>query len=437
MLRQSAILARMTVKGFKFIRAVRGISEHTLTRNGLRVLHREDNSSPVVAIMVTYHVGSRNEAVGYTGATHLLEHLMFKGSKRFNKRGTLITDLLERVGAKLNATTYLDRTNYYAVVPKEHAGLVASIEADRMRGAYIRERDRASEMTVVRNEFERGKNNPLELLHEALWAAAFVAHPYHHPTIGWKEDIEHVSIARLREFYDTFYWPNNATLTILGDISEHEALALATKHFGKISRSSHDIPPMYTKEPSQEGKRFIELERPGETAIVGIAHKIPEGRHKDIYALQVLARILNTGRSSRFHRMLIDGGLATETAVFDEAFHDPGLFISYAYLKPDTAHHAVEKVILEQYREIARGKVTDAEVRRAKAHVETAAAFARDGVYAESASLNEAIALGDWTFYATYQERIATVTKADVSSVARRYFVESQSTVGHLKAARA
>lgn len=421
---------------FAFVKKVKGISEYTLVKNGLRVLHREDKSSPVVSLMVTYHVGSRNEAVGYTGATHLLEHLMFKGSKRFSKKGNLITDLLERVGAKLNATTYLDRTNYYAVVPKEHADLVATLEADRMRGAFIREKDRQSEMTVVRNEFERGKNNPLELLHEALFAAAFVAHPYHHPTIGWKEDIENVSIKRLKEFYDTFYWPNNATLTVLGDISKSEALGLAMKYFGRIPRSPHPILPMYTKEPEQEGRRYVEILRPGKTAIVGVAHKVPHGRHSDMYALQVLARVLNTGRSSRFHRVLIDRALATETMVFDEAFHDPGLFISYAYLRPGVAHERVEKIILGEYRSIARGNITDAEIKRAKAHIETAVAFARDGVFAESAALNEAIALGDWTFYATYKERIAKVTKADILRVANAYFRDDQMTSAYFKTAK-
>lgn len=429
----TAILAGMSHSGFAFVKKVRGISEHTLLKNGLRVLHRQDTSSPVVSLMVTYHVGSRNEAVGHTGATHLLEHLMFKGSKRFDKAGSRITDILERVGAKLNATTYLDRTNYYAVVPKEHADIVAGIEADRMRGAFIREKDRASEMTVVRNEFERGKNDPLELLHEAIWAAAFVAHPYHHPTIGWKEDIENVSIKRLKEFYDTFYWPNNATLTILGDMPLSPALALAMRHFGRIKHSPFAIPPMYTKEPPQEGRRHVELLRPGSTAIIGVAHKVPHGRHSDMHALQILAHVLNTGRSSRFHRHLVDRGLATETAVFDEAFHDPGLFVSYAYLRPGVPHAKVERLILGEYRSIARGDITDAEIKRAKAHVETGAAFARDGVFAESAALNEALALGDWTFYATYMERIEKVTKAEVAAVAQKYFRDDQMTSAYFK----
>ncbi len=425
----------MKSSDFAFVRKIRGISEHTLTRNGLRVLHREDTSAPVAAVMVTYHVGSRNEAVGHTGATHMLEHLMFKRSKKFDtKKGKDATQMLERIGAKFNATTYLDRTNYYEVVPKEHVEFALKMEADRMRNAYITDEDRKAEMTVVRNEFERGKNNPAELIHEALWAAAYIAHPYHHSTIGWREDIENVPIERLKEFYDTFYWPNNATLTILGDINEKSVLALAKKYFGAIPRSPHTIPAVYTKEPPQEGPRRVDINRPGSVSIVAVAHKTPHGLHSDFYALHVLSRVLNGGRSSRFQRNLVDKNLATDMWVFDEAFHDPGLFITHAFAQPGVPLPQIEKAILHEYATIAQGKVSEQEVERAKAQLETAVAFTRDGVFAECGAINEALAVGDWSFYATYLSRIARVKKKDVVRVAKEYLVGDRSTTGYLKA---
>lgn len=178
---------KAAVPGISYVRKEGGIEEYRLDANGLRILLARDTSAPVAGCMVTYHVGSKNEATGYTGATHLLEHLMFKGSERFNREtNTHMELLLEREGGMVNATTWYDRTNYYEVFPKGTLPLAISIEADRMRGARITEADRASEMPIVRNEFERGENLPFEALDKAIWSAAFVAHPYHHSTIGWR-----------------------------------------------------------------------------------------------------------------------------------------------------------------------------------------------------------------------------------------------------------
>ncbi len=177
--------------GFEYIKESGDIKEYLMTSNGLRVLLKEDHSAPVATFMVTYEVGSRNEAIGYTGSTHLLEHLMFKGSNKFNtKKGNSVFQLLQSLGARMNATTWLDRTNYYATLPSSELETAIEIEADRMRNAWIKEEDRFSEMTVVRNEFERGQNRPSGVLDEHIWATAYHAHPYHHSTIGWKADIE-------------------------------------------------------------------------------------------------------------------------------------------------------------------------------------------------------------------------------------------------------
>ncbi len=236
--------------GFEYVQSSGGIEEYTMKSNDLSVLLMEDHSAPVATFMVTYHVGSRNEAVGHTGSTHLLEHMMFKGSRNFNKkRNTAIWTVLQNVGARINATTWLDRTNYFELLPSEHLETAIAIEADRMRNAFLRDEDRQPEMTVVRNEFERGENDPFDALDKNIWATAYQAHPYHHSTIGWRSDIENVSTERLREFYNTYYWPNNATVTIIGDFEKQEALKLIKKYFGKHKKSKHEIPEMYTTEP--------------------------------------------------------------------------------------------------------------------------------------------------------------------------------------------
>ncbi len=419
-------------KEFSYVQTSDGIDEFRLDSNGLRVLFFEDHAAPVVNVMVTYHVGSRNEAVGFTGATHLLEHLMFKGSKNFNKKNKKqIWNLLEARGARMNATTWFDRTNYYETIPSEFLEDALAIEADRMREAYIREEDRASEMTVVRNEFEWGENSPFEALDKNIWATAYQAHPYHHSTIGWRSDIENVSIKRLKEFYDTFYWPNNATLTLIGDFDKEATFSLITKYFGKHSRSKHDIPVMYTTEPKQEGERRVTVSRTGQTRIIGIAHKTPEGSHSDIHALQVLSSILGRGRTSRLYKLLIDTGKATNIMPWAMPLHDNGLFMLYLTLTPNTKHEDVEAIVIRQYEDIKKKGVTAAEVAKAQTQVVADMALARDGYYNIASALNESLALGDWTFYTTFKEKILKVTPQDVARVACTYLDQSQSTVGY------
>lgn len=418
--------------GFEFIKESGGIKEYTMTSNGLRVLLKQDNTAPVATFMVTYEVGSRNEAIGYTGSTHLLEHLMFKGSRKFNtKKGNSVFQTLQSLGARMNATTWLDRTNYFAVLPSEHLETLIEIEADRMRNAYIKEEDRQSEMTVVRNEFERGQNSPSGVLDENIWATAYQAHPYHHSTIGWKEDIENVSIERLREFYDTFYWPNNATAIAIGDFTEKDALSMIKKHFGKIRKSTKPIPEVYTAEPKQEGIRTITLKRAGQQGIVGVAHKTPAATHPDAPTFMVLSSILSSGKNSRFYKNITDKGLTTSVYIWDSLFRDPGLFTVYANLSPDVDHKTVEKAVVDEYEKIKKDGVSDEEVKNAQTQLIASMKFRQDGSYAIASGLNEAIASGDWTLYTTYNEKIDTVTKEDVQRIVKEYFKEDLSTIGY------
>ncbi len=427
-----ATMSQEKFYGFEFVKESGGIKEYTMTSNGLRVLLKQDNTAPVATFMVTYEVGSRNEAIGYTGSTHLLEHLMFKGSRKFNtKKGNSVFQTLQSLGARMNATTWLDRTNYFAVLPSEHLETLIEIEADRMRNAYIKEEDRQSEMTVVRNEFERGQNSPSGVLDENIWATAYQAHPYHHSTIGWKADIENVSIERLREFYDTFYWPNNATAIAIGDFAEKDALSMIKKHFGKIRKSTKPIPEVYTEEPKQEGIRTITLKRAGQQGIVGVAHKTPAATHPDAAVFTVLSSILSSGKNSRFYKNITDKGLTTSVYVWDYLFKDPGLFTVYANLSPEVDHKTVEKAIVDEYEKIKKNGVSDKEIKNAQTQLIASMKFRQDGSYATASGLNEAIASGDWTLYTTYNEKIGAVTKEDVQRIVKEYFKEDLSTIGY------
>lgn len=417
---------------FEFIKSSGGIDEYRCTLNDLSVLLMEDHSAPVVTFMVTYHVGSRNEAIGHTGSTHLLEHMMFKGSKNYNKeKGDSIWTVLQDIGAQINATTWMDRTNYFVLLPSEHLGNAIAIEADRMRNLLLRDKDRQPEMTVVINEFERGENDPFDTLDKNIWATAYQAHPYHHSTIGWRSDIEGVSTERLREFYDTFYWPNNATVTIIGDFNKDDALQMVLDNYGAIPKSPHEIPEMYTTEPEQEGARRFVIKRSGQMGIIGIAHKTPEGLHKDNYAIQILSRILGGGKSGRLYKKIVDKGLATRVSMSDFPFRDNGLFITYAFLTPGTKHEDVEKIILDEYELLKNKGVTNKEVARARGQIRAEQAYSRDGSYSIASNLNEAIATGDWTYYTNYLENINKVTKADIERIVKTYLIENKSTTGY------
>ena len=422
---------RPAVAGFTFVKTVGPVDEYRLDANGLQVLLMPDHSAPVVTYMVTYHVGSRNEVTGTTGATHLLEHLMFKGSPAFNDaKGNSIKQYLETVGGNYNATTWLDRTDYYAEIGREHLEGYLAIEADRMRNLWLRESDRRPEMTVVRNEYEQGENDPVQALDKEIFAAAFQAHPYHHSTIGWRSDIENVPIEKLHAFYDTFYWPDNASATFIGDFDPATALNLIKKYYGSYSRAPKPIPQLYTEEPEQTGPRRVVVKRAGQLGVVGVSYKSAAGSHPDLPALNVLSAILGSGKTSRFYRALTDKSLTTSVSVDAGYFHDPSLLQVYAYLAPGAGHEAVEKIILEEVERLKKDGVTDAEVAAATGKLLANMAYARDGSFEIAGRLNEDIAVGDWTLYFTAEEATRKVTAADIRRVASLYLDSNKSTTG-------
>jgi zinc protease len=417
--------------GYSHIKSLGGIDEYRLESNGLTVLLVADHSAPVVTFEVTYQVGSRNEVTGTTGATHILEHMMFKGSEAFNDaKGNSIKQLLERVGGQFNASTSFDRTNYFATIGRENLEAYVAIEADRMRHLWLHEADRQAEMTVVRNEYERGKNDPENVLMEEVTAAAYVALPYHHPVIGWKSDIEHVPIAKLRDFYETFYWPNNATLTVVGDVDAATVLGLIKKYYGVYPHSPAPIPPMYTEEPAQSGARRVLVRRPGELGTIIVAHKVPNGRDADQPALEMLDAILSSGKNARLYRALVDQGLALSAGAGTDLLRDLSLHTVYAALTPGTTHEQAEKALLAEITRIKTSGVTEAEVSSVKQQYIAQDAYKRDGTAGVASELSEWIGVGDWTLYVTFPQKVQQVTPADVQRVAKQYLTGDQSTTG-------
>ena len=416
---------------FDFVQEKAGIRELRLRSNGLQVLLLSNRVAPVATFCVVYRVGSRHEAVGHTGATHLLEHMMFKGTEEFNRdRGTQIAATLEAVGARFNATTWFDRTNYFETVPSDQIALAMRIEASRMRGSFIRDGDRVPEMTVVRNEFERGENSPFQVLYKESFAVAFREHPYHHPTIGWKSDIEGMSTARLKEFYDTFYHPDNATAILIGDFEEAEALSLIDRHFGAIPRSERPIPRTYTDEPPQQGERRFIVRRAGQIGWVALSFRSVAAAHPDAYPLAVLGNVLGAGMTSRLYQALVEPSLAISVNAISWQLRDPSLFSMFAALAPGTDHARVEKILRDQIAAVVKQGVTEEELRKAVNQIEADVIFERDTTDQVAGSLTEAIAIADWRWYVDYLENVQKVTAADVARAARTYFHEDFATVG-------
>lgn len=419
---------------FELLEEAYGFYSYRHRTNGLRVLLQERRELPVVGTMVTYHVGSRHELPGHTGATHILEHLLFKGSKKYDpKKGNGIWSLLEKRGSQGNATTWCDRTNYYWVSPSTLADDALSIEADRMRYALLRDEDLTSEMTVVRNEYESGENNPAQRLSKHAWYQAFSVHPYRIPTIGTKEDIENITVEKLRRFYDSFYYPNNATLTIVGDIAHDHALELAEREFGRLP--SHEIvEPPYHKEPPQQGIRRFELKRTGTVNALIMCLRAPGGLEKDSYAISALVAILGKGKSSLLHRALIDTGMAIELHVDYPRLKDPSLLEIYTALPESVTHEKVEAAIMDVFRQLQDGYVEQKDLDRAVTYKVTDRLFSLSSVAGMLSALNESIARGNWKDTFEYQHNLQAVTRDDVRRVSKAYLSQDGMTVGYLKA---
>lgn len=399
----------------------------TTLDNGLRVLVREVHVAPVVSFAVWYRVGSRNESAGITGISHLLEHMMFKGTPTFGKG--VIARSLQEIGASFNAGTSLDYTCYYETLKSDHLDLAMEIESDRMRHATISDEEHALEMTVVRSELERNEDHPHRALYQETFAAAFQAHPYHWPTIGWPSDVESIRTEQIRRYYRTFYVPNNAVVVLVGDVDRAAALERVRHWFAAVPRGP-EPPAVTTVEPPQRGERRFRLRKPGDTRLVLAAWKNPALLHPDSHVLDVLGLVLGHGRTSRLHQRLVEGGLATEADASNETARDPFLFLAVAEAAPDRSLSEVEAAMLEEVERLRREPVTEAELRRAKKQVEAGFLYAKDSIQNLSQQYGYYETVASWRYVEEYPERVRAVTAADVLRAAREYLIEETRTIG-------
>ncbi|MDZ4837880.1 MAG: pitrilysin family protein [Candidatus Melainabacteria bacterium] len=425
----------LTGLGLDFVARIGAVVEYRLRSNGLKVLFVENHAAPVVTSMIVYRVGSRNEGVGYTGSTHFLEHMMFKGTTdRSPAKGTGVDDILKPIGALYNATTSYDRTNYYEVVGREHLETVLGIEADRMRNLVLTKPDRDAEMTVVRNEFERGENEPSSVMYKELMAMAFREHPYHHSVIGWRSDVEGVPMERMQAFYDTFYWPNNATLIVAGDFDEVNAATLVVKLFGAIPTSPNPIPEVYTTEPAQEGERTFTIRRVGnDLPQVWIGFHVPESTHADTYPLAVAAALLGSSskRASRLYKGLVETGLAVSCWAQAGQNRNPGLFMMGATCNAGVDPKTVEAAMLAELNGLVKSPAVARELNRVKAANRKATILQHDDSVKFAELLCDGESVADWQWSMGYDDNFDAVTAGDITRVATQYFGATNRTSGH------
>jgi len=406
---------------------VEGLTEYQFD-NGLRALLFPDNSQSKVTVNLTVLVGSRHEGYGETGMAHLLEHLAFKGTPQHPN----VPKALQDHGAQFNGSTSADRVNYFETLAASDENLEFGIalEADRMMNSFIRKSDLDSEMTVVRNEFERGENSPQGVLNKRIEAAAYEWHNYGKSTIGNRSDIERVPIENLQAFYKKFYQPDNVVLIVAGKFDEAKALALITKHFGSIPRPTRKLDKTWTEEPAQDGERLVTLRRVGDVSAVGAAYHIPAGSHEENAALQVLANILSTRPSGRLYKALVETKKAASASAYAGREHDPGLFSLDAEVPRDNSLEEVRDILIATAEEIGAKGVTDEEVNRAKQQILKARDRAATDTAQIGIALSEWAAQGDWRLYFMHRDRVEQVTPEKVQAAAKKYVQRNNRTVG-------
>lgn len=408
------------------VASVEGVTEYRFS-NGARVLLFPEASRPTVTINMTVLVGSRHEGYGESGMAHLLEHLVFKGTPTHPE----VPKALRDHGASFNGTTNVDRTNYFETMPAtdENLEFGISLECDRLVNSFVRREDLVSEMTVVRNEFERGENNPAGVLNQRIYAAAFEWHNYGKSTIGNRSDIERVPIDNLKAFYKKYYQPDNVVLIVTGKFEEAKALKLLEKYLGSIPKPARKLDATYTEEPPQDGERTVTLRRVGAIASVGLAYHVPSSSHADWAPLSLLGGIISQSPNGRLYKSLVESNLATSVFARSDNYHDPGLMFASASCAPESVD-AVKDALIKSMESLGDTPFSDDEVNKAKVRSKRSSEMLQANSQAMANALSSASALGDWRLLFIQRDRIEAVKANDVNRVASTYFQKANRTVG-------
>jgi zinc protease len=414
-------------EGVTRVTTVEGIAEYKLD-NGLQVLLFRDPSKATITVNMTYLVGSVDESNGETGMAHLLEHMLFKGSTKF-------PDILAAIrsrGAQFNGTTSWDRTNYFETFEANEANLewALDLESDRMINAFVAQRDLDTEMTVVRNEFEAGENDPTGVLFERVLSAAYLWHGYGRSPIGSRSDIENVPIPRLQAFYRRHYQPDNAVLVIAGRFEEQRALELIDRYFGAIPRPERELIDNYTVEPNQDGEREVVVRRVGNAQVLMAAYHAPDGAHEEFVPLQIASEVLGDVPSGRLYKALVETGLASQVGVTSLQQRDPGMVLFFAMVPEDASLEAARTAMIATIDDIRATPITAEEVERIRNQAMSGFEQAMNNSQSVAIQLSNWAAIGDWRLMFLDRDRVRTASAEATQSAAVKYFKSSNRTVG-------
>jgi zinc protease len=398
--------------------------------NGLTVILSEDHSTPIVHVALWYHVGSKNERPGRTGFAHLFEHMMFKGSKNVDPEAH--TSFISSVGGQTNAYTTDDETVFWETVPAQYMPLALWLEADRMASLRINESTFANEREVVKEERRmRVDNQPFGRLTELIYDNAFKVHPYKHPTIGSMADLEAASIADVREFHATYYVPENATLTLVGDFDTPQAKQLVDKYFGRVPKAAKPVPRDIPQEPPQADERRVTLEQPWPLPAVVVAHHITYDGNPDSYPLHIAAKVLSDGQSSRIYQKLVyEQQLAV--AAFGQAnlIEHPNLFYAVAIVQPGRKPEEAINALITELDRMKSEPISEHELQRTKNQ------FARDYLLSRDSNQQKALHLAhaavihdDITTADGEFDIFQNITAEQVQRVANTYFKKENRLV--------
>ncbi|MEJ2143105.1 MAG: pitrilysin family protein [Gammaproteobacteria bacterium] len=405
--------------------------------NGLKLLVKEDHRAPVVVSQIWYKVGASYEHNGITGVSHVLEHMMFKGTQK-HPAGEFSRIIAEN-GGRENAFTSRDYTAYFQQLEKSRLPISFEMEADRMRNLTLPLEHFNKERDVVKEERRlRTEDKPRSLTYEQFMATAFTSSPYHHPIIGWMNDLDSLTVEDLSEWYKKWYAPNNATLVVVGDVNADEVFTLAKQHFGNIPASQ--IPAIKPRtEPEQIGERRITIRKPAKLPYMLMGYKVPvlktASEEWEVYALEVLAGVLSGSNSSRFPERLVRSqqiAAGVDVGYNLYSLHDE-LFVIDA--TPVGKHNLkeIEQAIYDQLEQIKNEKVSGAELERIKAQVVAGKVFEKDSVFYQAMQMGtlETVGLG-WQHMDEYSEKIKQVTPEQIQQVAKKYLVKDALTVAVL-----
>ena len=407
--------------------------------NGLKILVREDHRAPVVVAQIWYKVGSSYEHNGITGVSHVLEHMMFKGTSKHGPGE--FSKVIAANGGRENAFTARDYTAYFQQLEKSRLPISFEMEADRMRHLTLPEEEFAKEVKVVMEERRmRTEDDPRSLTYEKFIATAFTSNPYHNPIIGWMNDLKNLEVEDLRQWYRKWYAPNNATLVVVGDVDPKEVYTLARRYYGGLSRSNMIKPLKPRIEPEQQGMRYVSVEAPAKLPYLLMGYKVPvlktAQQDWEPYALEVLAGVLDSGASARFSKRLVrDKQVAAGLSVSYNpyAMHEE-LFVLGGTPTASKSIKELQQAINEEIVLLKQQAVTAAELERIKAQVVASKVYEKDSLFYQAMQMGtlETVGLG-WQRMDEYADKVRAVTAEQIMQVAKKYLIEKSLTVAELK----